>query len=458
MASALLILCVAALLAPLGLALLGHRDAAGAAILFMLLTRFTDLGISLHGVGTIDPAGLSDVSQACLIGLAVLALARRARHLPLRPNPGGERPWLAMATYLAVLLASSIWATAGSLASGQALSLLKNLTIVFVLVELLDSARALRLALWAALAAGVAMAGLTVAQAATHSYGNSFFGFAQAPVRQVVGLDNSFRSAGPIGDPNFYALVLAVLLPIALMRLRDERRPALRIATGATALLLIAGIVLTYSRGGLVTVVVSLVLFALLGRVRGAHLALAAVVVVPLLPFVPGAYWQRIGTLRQGDNSISQREQSQEVALRMFADHPIGGVGANNYPVAYLPYALRLNEPAAADEPHNLYLAVAAETGLLGLITFLTAQGLVLRYAWQRRAAALARGDTLAEGLATTVLLALLTYLAGVAFLPIAYPRYLWILVGLALAAPMRALVRSEPQPSRPVLALSGAS
>jgi len=300
------------------------------------------------------------------------------------------------------------------------------------------------------------MAGLTVAQAATGTFSSSYLGFAQAPVRQVVGIHNSFRSAGPIGDPNFYALVLAVLVPVALMRLRDETRPVLRFVAGATTLLLIAGIVLTYSRGGLVTLFVSLVLFAILARVSAAHIAFAAVVALPLVPFVPLAYWERIGTLRQGDNSISKREQSQDVALQMFVDHPIGGVGANNYPIAYLPYAFRLNEPAAAEEPHNLYLAVAAETGLLGLATFLATQALVLRYAWQRRKAALDRGDRVAEGLATTVILALLTYLAGVAFLPIAYPRYLWILVGLALAAPASALIQGEPRQRTPTIAMSG--
>ena len=367
MAHALLIVVVALLLAPLALAIRRHRAAAGTLILFLLLTRLTDLGISAHGVSDVNPAGLSQVSQVCLVALAAIAVAQRIRGTRAGDGLLGTRPWLAMGIYLAVVLASSIWAAAGQVAATQAVSLLKNLVIAYVIVELIDSPRALRLALWGSLAAGVLMAGLTVMQAATHTYSSPYLGLAQAPVKQLVGTDNSFRSAGPIGDPNFYALVLAVLVPVSLMRLRDEDRPMLRAVAGATTLLLLAAIVLTYSRGGLVTAVAAVVLFLTFARVRATHIALAVLVAVPLIPLVPTTYWERINTIRQGDNSIARREASQDVALQMFISHPVGGVGANNYPVSYLPYALSLNKPAAAEEPHNLYLAVAAETGLLGI-------------------------------------------------------------------------------------------
>jgi O-antigen ligase len=186
------------------------------------------------------------------------------------------------------------------------------------------------------------------------------------------------------------------------------------------------------------------VLFAVFAGVRPAHLALAALVALPLVFLVPTTYRDRIATLRQGDNSISRRVASQDVAVEMFVDHPFGGIGANNYSVAYLRYGLRINEPGAAEAPHNLYLAIAAETGLLGLAAFLATLALVLRAAWRRRQAALHRGDRFAEGLATSSILALLTYLVGVAFLPIAYPRYLWMFVGLALALPAPSLVRTR--------------
>ena len=221
-----LIVVVAALVAPLVLAVLGHRAAAGTALVVLLVSRVSDLGLTGAHVSAVSAAGLSPVSQAVLIALAALALARRVRAVGGWRLAADAAPWLALAVYLAALLASSVWAVSGPLARGQALSLVKNLVIVYVLVDLLaGSARALRLALWGLVAAGAAMAGLTVLQAATHTFADTYLGFAQAPVRQIVGTDQSYRSAGPIGDPNFYALVLAALVPVALMRVRDEARP-----------------------------------------------------------------------------------------------------------------------------------------------------------------------------------------------------------------------------------------
>src|SRR5581483_3426456 len=66
---------------------------------------------------------------------------------------------------------------------------------------------------------------------------------------------------------------------------------------------------------------------------------------------------------------------AQRVALEMFLDSPLVGVGAGNYPLLYPEYSRDLGVVAVASEfyPHNLYLQVAAETGTLGLLTFLPA-------------------------------------------------------------------------------------
>jgi O-antigen ligase len=430
----LLLVALPLLLAPLVLPLRGRPAAGIAVLLFILYTRLSDLGIGTHGVSAIDPKGLSSISQATLLALTALIFVRRTRGSGARSLGSLPAPWMVIGLYLAVLYASSVWAPDEGLAAGQATSLLKNLFIVYVIAESLNTARAQRLAIWSLLAAGALMAGLTILQDATHTFGNTYLGMAQAPIRQIVGVDNGFRSSGPIGDPNFYALVLAALVPLALVRVRDEDRPLPRLAALAISLMLLGAIALTYSRGGLVTVLIPIVLLVPLAHIKPRHLVVTLLIALPFVPLVPGAYWQRIATLAQGDSSISSRAGSQEVALAMFADHPLGGVGADNYTETYFPYAVRLNVPGAAENPHNLYLAIAAETGLAGFLTFTGAMLLVLRSLWHRRAVALQSSDRLTEGLATSCLLALLTYLIGVVFLPIAYPRYLWVLVGMALA------------------------
>jgi hypothetical protein len=65
-----------------------------------------------------------------------------------------------------------------------------------------------------------------------------------------------------------------------------------------------------------------------------------------------------------------QRSDLWRVAWQAFEDHPIGGLGAGSYPVAY--YAHRATD-RNLNNPHSLFLGALAETGIVGL-------GLLLAY------------------------------------------------------------------------------
>jgi O-antigen ligase len=70
------------------------------------------------------------------------------------------------------------------------------------------------------------------------------------------------------------------------------------------------------------------------------------------------------------------RVQLNKTALAIAGDHPVGGVGLNNYTLVYPDY-----DPAFADQMlamddmltvvHNVYLLILAEAGALGLAAFL---------------------------------------------------------------------------------------
>jgi O-antigen ligase len=165
---------------------------------------------------------------------------------------------------------------------------------------------------------------------------------------------------------------------------------------------------------------------------------------------VPAPVWDRLGTLldpfqdtsRVGqivDDSVALRLGAQRVALEMFLDHPFGGVGAGNYPLLYQDYSRNLGVPAVASQfyPHNLYLQVAAETGALGLVTFLPAiVGPLVHLELTRRlvstgSSSLPEWRELAAGLE----IALFCYLVASVMLHASYPRYLWMLLALTVAA-----------------------
>jgi O-antigen ligase len=71
------------------------------------------------------------------------------------------------------------------------------------------------------------------------------------------------------------------------------------------------------------------------------------------------------------ESSFSRRSQLTQMSLKMFRDHPLAGVGLNNFTVTmdqygYIPATTRFLQPV-----HNLYLLILCETGLLGAFGFL---------------------------------------------------------------------------------------
>lgn len=75
-------------------------------------------------------------------------------------------------------------------------------------------------------------------------------------------------------------------------------------------------------------------------------------------------------------------------ALAMWAHNPIIGVGARGFRYAYKQYAVSDNDPfviednpLGASHPHQLILELGAETGIIGIIGYIFAMGLLIR-AW----------------------------------------------------------------------------
>lgn len=187
----------------------------------------------------------------------------------------------------------------------------------------------------------------------------------------LIGAEGVWRVRGPFGSPNNLALYLGHALPIMLAVAafgRDRRR---RLAAGLLSLLILLGLVLTFSKGGLLLALPAAVLFigfAAGGRWRWIALGALAVGALALLPLFATERFAGLFDL-QGGTSF-QRVQLWRGALNMALDHPWLGVGLDNFLYAYRTrYAL----PTAWQElnlshPHNVALDFWTRLGFLGLL------------------------------------------------------------------------------------------
>jgi putative inorganic carbon (HCO3(-)) transporter len=360
-----------------------------------------------------------------------------------------------MIGYLVVLvLSATLVGGARSSAVGPTITFLSEGLLLYVLVSnAVRTTHLLRAVVWTVILAGAFMGLVSVWQELTHSYHQALGGLAQV---DVTGFDvgtgisgNGLRPrlAGPIGEKNRYAQVLLVLLPLALSRLRAERRGSMRLLAGACAALILAGVVLSFSRGAGVALLIVLLAAGALRMISLRQTLAILAVVVGLAAVIAPDYIVRLQSLGGADTALSQssgvdgaiqgRATENIAALHVFRDHPVLGVGPgqffNRYSAQY-GNALDLRFLEQNRRAHNLYLEIAADTGLLGLAAFV---GIVaVTMAQLRRLSVLcrARAPELAS-LGQALLLALIAYMASGAFLQLAYQRYFWFLMALANAA-----------------------
>jgi O-antigen ligase len=97
--------------------------------------------------------------------------------------------------------------------------------------------------------------------------------------------------------------------------------------------------------------------------------------------------------INDANYAVVERLAHWQAALSMVRHRLWTGVGFGCYEPAYLAFAL-INWPIALGHAHNIYLNLAAETGLIGLTAYLILWGVVLWQTWRmtRRARGLMRG------------------------------------------------------------------
>jgi O-antigen ligase len=206
------------------------------------------------------------------------------------------------------------------------------------------------------------------------------------------------RAFGTFDQPNPYAGYLNVTLAFALaLGLRHSLSPA-RFWYRVAAALIAGGILVSGSRGaylaGMLATVVVLSLavpwfrvWAWLGVFAGVVGSwLATYNLVPLGPFQRLLATVGVGNVSftsvNNDNfSAVERAAHWLAGVRMFASHPVLGVGIGNYASAYPNYHPR-GWYAPLGHAHNYYINVAAEAGIIGLSAYLLLAGSALWYSY----------------------------------------------------------------------------
>ncbi|MHA1330067.1 MAG: O-antigen ligase family protein [Candidatus Hodarchaeales archaeon] len=188
------------------------------------------------------------------------------------------------------------------------------------------------------------------------------------------------RVSGFFYDSNNFAHLLSGVLPLLFVCALSIAGFGLRILCTVSLLLGLMSLVLTFSRGGLLALVTSLLLITIVSlknqwrkKFRGslAHIVVIGIVVMVLMAPLFSRIVTRFTKNDQGAAYI--RIPLALTALRVIKREPLTGVGLGNYRVAVPYYDLSAitGNKGIPTIVHNMYLCIAAELGVPALGIFL---------------------------------------------------------------------------------------
>jgi O-antigen ligase len=189
-----------------------------------------------------------------------------------------------------------------------------------------------------------------------------------------------------------------------------------------------------------------------------------AIVGIVLLLVIGSAFVARAWSIKDSDvlgvrqASVAQRIYSWDTATRMFLDNPVLGVGAGNYGVASPEYWNELEATRYAYynrmlyQPHNEYIEIAAEQGIIGISLFLLLIVLALSssvYLWVHEL------NIKSQRIGLAIFAALLAISIDATFIfnlqQPASALIFWVLLGI-ISAEMARIKQNSPAPQDKIL------
>lgn len=172
-------------------------------------------------------------------------------------------------------------------------------------------------------------------------------------------------------NPNSFAVLLVLLIPIAVGLFLGAGKKFWRVVGLVSALFGAFALIMSYSRACWGGLAFAAVVFVFMWNRK--LIPVLIVVCIVAIPFLPGAILTRILTIfNSNDTSIASRIPLYEAALKMIAIRPVAGAGlgtdAVRHAITELGLYLGTNDYVHS---HNTFLELWLETGLLGLLTFL---------------------------------------------------------------------------------------
>ena len=252
-----------------------------------------------------------------------------------------------------------------------------------------------------------------------------------------------------LGDNNGTAVGMLMLVPFVGLLMQTTQSKWVKRFFGGLLIGCIYRALSTYSRGGFLAAIAMGGVWILRTRHKLRNVLGMLVVLVIVLPAIPDAFWNRMGTIRtyeeEEDKSAIGRVHFWSVAGDMAARNPILGIGFNSYNKAYDVYDFSGGKYGNERSVHSSFFGVLAELGYVGLFLYVLILVSAFRACAHVRRVASRNGTLVDLGKgAVAIQTSLVAFVVGGSFVPFQYNEILWHVIGLSIV--LRRLAAQQEQ------------
>ena len=367
------LLIIAALLPAVGIIVGDIRRLFMAALVFDV-----PFSIGHHFGYNLDAAQLGSLGglDISITTLAVPALYAIWAGTSLARRGDGTRPWLRpaipLALYVGFAMLSIRQASMPSLSVYEIFMLIQSV-MIFIYIASTVRSREDVVFMLVIISSAVLFESMLMILTFVTKHDFAFAGISTRLDAATAQANDVSRVGGTVGGPNAAAAFLDLLLaPILSLALAPVNRLYRMIAASAFIFGCI-GLVLTLSRGGWIAVGVSCFVVVAYSWHRGWISAFGPTAIIVGLAVVLFVFRNELLVRFLHDNSgaASSRVPLMVLALHMIRDHPLWGVGANNFGINIAKYATPEFGADWLYTVHNKYLLIWAEDGIFALSAFI---------------------------------------------------------------------------------------
>jgi O-antigen ligase len=310
----------------------------------------------------------------------------------------------------------------------------KAVIVALLISMIVSSMYDLRRLLWVQ---AVSVAVMTIASIIIH------------PQTTLTGQYRLWGLGGVFSNPNDFAINIAINFPLCLAFFCASRGILKKVLWGGGLLFLLYGVIATYSRSGLIAMVICFLICVWEFGIRGKRpQVVAAAIFVVMLGVAVGLtktnYTARLKTLVEGGDvensgdhgSLDARRELLMESIQVSLQHPIFGVGPGNFQAVTQSWHVT----------HNTYTELSSEAGLPALALFLAIILLTFRNLRHVSNSPAFKTDPQLRLFTSAFRAGMFAYIVGAAFASTTYNLFPYFMVGY-VAALYRIGLSSQPEP-----------